>query len=386
MGKTYKVGTKAQRDNLPVRREPYWTQLVSRGYLGFRRTEGGGTWIARYRLPTGKQEYHALKLAPNIPDDEARDAAAKLAIKHFEELAGGSVQPGSGGYKLSTAADTYLKGLRAKKGEGAAKDAEGRIKRHLETSPLWSKRVDRLTSEDIQDWLYALVPAGLDDEGTRKAKDSANRNLTTLKAILNHAWRLQRVSSPNAWAVVQPFNNVAASRRVFLTLEQRRRLLEVTEGAFRDLIEAAMLTGARYGELRQLVVEDFDKANRTLEVHKGKTGPRTVALTNDANALFSRLAKSKLPSAPLLPRPDGQPWQHSDQDELMRAAAKKAKLPKAAVFYSLRHSHIASALSGGVDINTVAKNTGTSVRIIETNYSKFIPADVSSKMSKVQFA
>jgi integrase len=231
-----------------------------------------------------------------------------------------------------------------------------------------------------------MVPEGLDEEATRKARDSANRNLTTLKAILNHAWKAERVGSPNAWSRVAPFQKVAKSRRAFLTLEQRRRLLDHCEGAFRNLVEAGMLTGARYGELRQLRVEDFDKSARRIEIHKGKTGVRTVALSDAAHAFFVKISRSKLPGAPLLPREDGEPWAHSDQDELMREAVKKAKLPRDTVFYTLRHTFISTALKARIDVVSIAKNCGTSVRIIERNYAKFIPEEMSEKLNEVEFA
>jgi integrase len=157
------------------------------------------------------------------------------------------------------------------------------------------------------------------------------------------------------------------------------------KGAFRNLIEAAMVTGARYGELRVLRVADFDRAQRMLSIRYGKTGPRDVPLSDDAQTFFSRLAKSKLPSAFLLTRDDGEPWQHSDQDELMRKAVRKAKLPKGTVFYTLRHTFIANALTGGMDIHAVAKMCGTSIRMIELHYGKFIHTDVREKLNKIVF-
>ena len=378
-----KFAKPGDRAKLEPRREPYWNYVASRGYLGYRRTLTGGSWIARYRRDNGKQEYNALKLPLSVPEDEARDVAQRMALKWFEDCARGAVQQGSGGYKVSDAATAYVASLRARKGDSAANDAQGRINLKIQSSPLWGKRVDRLTRGDIEEWRNAQVPAGADEETTRKAKDTANRNLTVLKALLNHAWKSDRVAQPGPWAKVSPFPNVAKSRRVFLTLEQRRRLLEHTDGAFRDLLEAAMLTGARYGELRQLKAEDFDKAARRLEIHKGKTGVRTVALSDAAHTFFARVSKEKLPGAALLPRPDGQPWAHSDQDELMRAAVKASRLPKETVFYTLRHTFIATALKGGIDIASIAKNCGTSVRIIERNYAKFIPEDVGEQLNKV---
>jgi integrase len=184
---------------------------------------------------------------------------------------------------------------------------------------------------------------------------------------------------------VKAFERVGESRKVFLTVEQRKRLLNNCSGAFRDLVEAGLLTGARYGELRALLVADFDKARSILSIRQGKTGPRDVPLSDAAAKLFDRLRKGKLPSGYLLTRDDGLPWQHSDQDELMREASKKARLSHGTVFYTLRHTFIANALIGGVDIHAVAKLCGTSVRMIELHYGKLLHTDAREKLNRIAF-
>lgn len=70
----------------------------------------------------------------------------------------------------------------------------------------------------------------------------------------------------------------------------------------------------------------------------------------------------------------------------MREAAKRAKLPKGTVFHALRHTFIASALTGGVDIYTVAKITGTSVRMIEEHYGKLLQDDARARLNRIAFA
>jgi hypothetical protein len=50
-------------------------------------------------------------------------------------------------------------------------------------------------------------------------------------------------------ADVKPYKNAGKRRDLYLDLEQRRALLAASHGALRDLLEAAMLTGARAGEL-----------------------------------------------------------------------------------------------------------------------------------------
>jgi hypothetical protein len=92
--------------------------------------------------------------------------------------------------------------------------------------------------------------------------------------------------------------------------------------AGRDLAEAGLLTGARYGELRELPAGDYDRR---------------------------RLAANKLPGAASPP-------------------------------------FIASALTGGVDIHTVAKITGTSVRMIEERYGKLLHDDARERLNQIVLA
>ena len=70
----------------------------------------------------------------------------------------------------------------------------------------------------------------------------------------------------------------------------------------------------------------------------------------------------------------------------MKVAAKAARLAKGAVFYTLRHTFIASAITGGVDIHTVAKITGTSVRMIEQHYGKLLQDDARERLNRIAFA
>jgi len=188
-----------------------------------------------------------------------------------------------------------------------------------------------------------------------------------------------------AWSKVEAFPDTRNARKVFLNHEQRKRLLEHCSGGFRDLVEIALLTGARYGELRTLLVADYDKTRRILSIRKGKTGPRDVPVSEAAAAVIARARGSKLPATPLFTRDDGEVWAHSDQDELMREAAKKARLPVGTVFYTMRHTHIANALTGGVAIHQVAKLCGTSVRMIELHYDKFLHSDAHERLNKIAF-
>jgi len=51
------------------------------------------------------------------------------------------------------------------------------------------------------------------------------------------------------------------------------------------------------------------------------------------------------------------------------------KISESTVFYSLRHTHVSLALLGGVNIQVLAGNLGTSIRMIEMHYGKFLRSD-----------
>jgi integrase len=114
-----------------------------------------------------------------------------------------------------------------------------------------------------------------------------------------------------------------------------------------------------------------------------KNSPRTVPLPKAAVALFSRLAKDKLPNAWLFTREDGKPWAHSDWDELVRDAAEKAGLPKGVCLYTLRHSFITQALMDGMATLDVARITGTSLAMIEKHYGHLVMRAARERLESV---
>jgi site-specific recombinase XerD len=73
-------------------------------------------------------------------------------------------------------------------------------------------------------------------------------------------------------------------------------------------------------------------------------------------------------------RADGGQWDRFTWRDQIKEAAKSAKLPAATCAYTLRHSTITDLVTGngkatgGLDIFTVAKISGTSVAMIEKHY------------------
>jgi hypothetical protein len=58
----------------------------------------------------------------------------------------------------------------------------------------------------------------------------------------------------------------------------------------------------------------------------------------------------------------------------MKAAIKRAKLDDRGNLYALRHAYISEAIERNIPLTILAKNCGTSVRIIEKTYAKVLRA------------
>jgi integrase len=372
------IDSKTKRDRLKPRREPYWATLEKFVALGYRKPETGiGTWIARRRDENERYRYQTLGT------HESFDSAARSA-REWLNLATKGINTGV--VTVKDATDAYVVALLDKGRTSTANDARGRFKRLVDTEPIGKIPLSKLTSIHIRKWLNDQINKDelADDEDIRRSKDSANRNLSSLKAALTLAQVNRLVASDDAWAVVKPFSQVGARRKdAFLTMEARTALLAACPDDLALLVRAALLTGARPGELAALTVGDFSRSQKVLTL-RGKTGARTVAISTAAYEFFTEMSQSKTPSAPLLTTNYGQAWNKDSWKKPFREAAAKAKLPAGVVLYSLRHTAISEMIMVGMDAFMVAKLTGTSVAMIEKNYGHLSHDVVIAKLDKLR--
>ena len=276
---------------------------------------------------------------------------------------------------VAQACREYIADIEADGRLDTAHEADMRFKRTVYDDRIGKILVDKIKTARLKAWRNALGGA----------RSSQNRNLSNLKAALNLAVAHNRVnlSVSQQWRAVKPHKNAGSRRELYLDIKQRRAFFKACSGAIRDLVEAAALTGARSGELVKARRSQFDSRTGSVRF-TGKTGARTVPLSPAAIDLFKRLAKGKLPAAHLLTRDDGKPWAHSDWAELVRDAAKKAKLPKGVVLYTLRHSWITEALLAGMATLDVARLTGTSLQMIEQHYGHLVAEAARERLAAVE--
>src|ERR1019366_8787668 len=170
--------------------------------------------------------------------------------------------------------------------------------------------VQRLTRARIEKWLKQLVETprrkprnGLDpasEEAVRRRKDTANRNLTVLKAALNLSLADGKVACTGlAWKQARPFKDVGQTRTRFLSDIDARKLVAACLDDFKLLVQGALFSGARYSELTRLLVFDFDLSSSTLLVAHSKPGrPRRIYLDAEAANFFSDACAGKSAAQP----------------------------------------------------------------------------------------
>lgn len=291
---------------------------------------------------------------------------AKLVVRTTS--GGGILKP----LTVGEAAANYLKVLSVRNAQ-TAYDTKLRLEKHF-LKNFSEKPVANLSKTMLDNWLASLVVQSNNPDDIRKSKDSANRVLSMVKALLNHAMRDQShgLKDDSPWRFVRPFNQVSKPRDIRYTNEQVLKLINsANDPSVANLIKAAFLTGARYGEMMESLVSSVDFAAKTWTV-RGKTGGRTILLQKSAIEFFEALIEGRAAEEFLFIRSDGRRWKKSSQTRPFKEALSVAGLPGLGSIYALRHTYISSSIEGGVPLTVIAKNCGTSVRMIEKTYAKLL--------------
>lgn len=398
------LDTRAARGRLSARGKPYYRQIEEGLHLGYRKARGrkgrpsaAGKWVIRHYI--GAQRY-AVETIGTADDFSDADGVAVLSFQQAQQgaraamvqrahAAAGKVGP----LTVADAMDVYLEFL--ENNRKSAYDARSRDKLHIRPE-LGGMDVESLTAERLRRWHAGLgrapkfvrvkegdaakhVPMADTDDARRARRASANRTLTTLKAALNRLWRDGKVSSDAAWRRVEPFQDVDAARVRYLTVAEGVRLINACDDDFRYLTQAALQTGARYGELIRLQVHDFNPDAGTVAIRQSKSGkPRHVVLTEEGTEVFRRLCAGRAGGELMFRKNDGGPWLKSHQVRPMVAACERAKIKPAIGFHGLRHTWASLAVMNGVPLLVVAKNLGhKDTRMVEKHYGHLAPSYVA---------
>jgi integrase len=357
--------------------------------IGYRRGSKGGTWVARHYAGDTGRRFKALGTADDVVDADGVTVlnfgqAQAAARQWFADLANPVLAP----LTVRQCLTNYLAWTHDHRKN--ARVVRSQMEAHI--LPAFGEvECSKLTTTQIATWLRVLADSPAksrgggtrpldksDPEAVRRRRSSANRVLVTLKAALNRAWREGQIATDTAWRRVQPFGQVDAARVGYLTVSQAQRLINACPPDFRLLVQAALATGARYGELARMTVADFNPDAGTVAVRVTKSGkPRHIVLTAEGTELFRSLVTGKPSDALLLTKASGTPWKMSGQFRPMGAACDAARIVPPIGFHGLRHTWASLAVMAGVPLMVVARNLGHSdTKMIETHYGHLAPSYV----------
>jgi len=397
--------------------KPHWEDVHKGLAIGYR--PGSAAWIIRVHIGGTSYRHQKIGKADDFAAANGKDIlsfrqVAKLAHIVYDELRDATkVGPDRGKpYTVADAIAAYLAFLE-KKPKGAARDARWRANA-LILPQLGNVPLAKLMKERLQAWLDATAasPPRLrtrngseqqfrvidpaDETARRRRQASAKRVWTTLKAALNQAWRNGKVDSDKEWRSLRPFEDVDAARVRWHSKDECRRLINAAQGAFRNLVRAALLSGCRYGALATMKVGDFTvysvrQRNGTvvrqgsihIVVYKGRGRPKhiDVALNDEGTEFFERLTAGRAPEALMLLKDDGGPWGKSHQDRLIEEASRNAGIEPPTNFNALRHTWASQAVMDGVPLMVVAKNMGHSdSRMVEKHYGHLAPSYIAEQI------
>jgi integrase len=361
------------RLTLAVRKKPHYVSIGRGLSVGYRRNKTAGTWVFRKADGKGGMKTQVIGVADDFEDANGEDILDYWqAFDKVRKLAATDAGPAKGEITVREAFDNYLPKLEGKNAR-SARHTKGRVEKHI-LPTLGDNKVSELSKTQIENWQSSLVRKSDDKELVRKSQDTANRVLSILKAFLNHAAQDEKngISSDDAWRKVKPYHDVGRPRDVRFSPDETRKLIRnIEDPKFTELVEGGYGTGARYEELTGAKIRDFDFAGKTLKV-SGKTGSRDIILQRSVVNLLKRIAAGRSRDDYIFLRSDGSNWKASDQVRPMKVAVLKTGLDPDGCFYSLRHSYISESIEKNVPLTVIAKNCGTSVRMIETTYAKVL--------------
>jgi integrase len=368
--------SETKRKRLDIRHAPYWEKVSKGRSLGYRKGKKQTAWMGRIDL-AGKFKYTTFEHS----EDWDLEYALEKVTEWYATLI--NIDSEFTDINICGAVNHYEQRMSIQKNPKYATENAQRVRKHLSDAISLTK-LSKLTKRQILGFRDGMVSTG-DDEQVRKSKVSTNRVLNTFKAILNLAYEDKLIGSKSEWETVKTFVDVDEARKLYMTDKQVKCYLAKTSGAFHDLCKAAVLTGNRIGSLTSALVKDFDKKEGTIRLvsrkGNGKVKVWHCYLRDDALTFFEEVSKDKLPTAPLLTDDSGEQWLKNGYRRAMLTAKQESKMPADFDMYAFRHYHISKALLSGIQAQVIAENCGTSVRMLEKHYAKFVGKDRRAMMN-----
>jgi integrase len=368
---------RSNRLGLPVRKKPHAFTTIAPGVgLAYRRNQGAGTWVVRVADGRGGNWTKGFAIADDHEDaDDEHVLTFWQAQDKARNLARGKEHSSERPATLGEAIGDYEKDLIAR--DGNISNAK-RVRYHL-TPTLLAKPVGLLTTLELRRWRNGLIASGM-------KRSTVLRTIKALRAACNlAAAHDKRITNRDAWGkhltddLADTFNarNTILSDQQVLAIVAAAYAVDPAFGMYAELLACV---GTRPSQAAKLEVADLqaDRPDPRLMMPTSRKGRRRrqerkpVPITPDLAAKLRQAAGDRAPTAPLLVRSNGQPWQpeRSDHSRLFAQAAERAGVE--CTLYALRHSSIVRSLLAGTPTRVTAAMHDTSVIMLERTYSQYI--------------
>lgn len=358
-----------------------------------------GYWMTK----AGGTETYFGKVA-NVPYAEAR----RLFVDHLKTLSE-SKSRGRPAASAEVVCDLHLDWLQANRSEDLYKQRQYLLSKWCDfevgqgrdRTPVGDLPAIQVTAGHLLAWKDHLYEAGMGDTTVQHA-------LAAVKSCWY--WAAKHGHLPADWGPFRTVEKIKVPARAvreedLLTPEEYGRLLEWADAdlgkirdaktgkyrrrqaheyrraganpyrGFADLLRCYYHTGARTSELAVALVKDFQVKTRKLVLKRHKRSQtmkaaevRVITLNDEALAILSRHSEGKGPDEAIFTQGNGSPWDKDLLDERFRKVRGLAGVREAVTIYDFRHLWVSEALMAGVDVFTVAKMAGTSVKMIEQTY------------------
>ena len=411
--KNTKLDTREARSRLKIRHAIYWQSVMAGVFLGYRRGKTGGSWIARVRAGVN---YTKARLG--IADDAAPDCDGEVVLTHSQAVAAAIAFAKSQqrpttprtygqGCTVKEAIGAYLADL-AKRRPGSSGVVTARQQAERYVLPkIGDRLVASLKTKELSDFVrgVAASPATVRGKGDQKRVErtdydmtdpavmrsrfeTAKRVWTTLRAALTFAWReeMDGVKDDAQWRKVklQPPSVEEQPPRMLDEPEVQALLKACKAPELRMLIEAALHTGARLGEIVNMQARDF--RDDSVDIRQTKPiNPKTLhqPLTAEGAAFFKRAAEGRAPTDLLFTRADGSPWEKSQHARAMNKVLADAKIADAS-FKTLRATYGKRLLLATGDLEKVRQALGhADQRITRKHYAQFLKGEMAEAVSRL---
>ncbi len=285
--------TREARRRLKRQHPPHWSRVHRGLILGWRRhATPSGTWYLRWLGEDGKYHQDRLGMADDDPKAEADGEhilSSQQALERALALDNSVDEQGkpAAHFTVWDACQYWLDDYKGRTSHACYVEAGSRLR--LRVKDTWLGRLELnngggLKTRHLQRWLREVAQANPvrrgkelhydrdDPEAVRKRRSSTRKTWNLLRAALYHAYFNDKAKSPNEWRRLKfPWKNVDAARIQPLDVGAVKLIIRHCEPEFRPVLEGAMATGARYGELIAMRVGDYHPDSATVELRTTKS-------------------------------------------------------------------------------------------------------------------